>query len=351
MACRLRYRARVRTLPLLLLCCLGCRIELGPPGASAQPDTSDAPSGEVWVYTSMYRSVIERLDEVLADELPHVQVKWYPSGSEKVAQRVEAEWSAGGSQACLLLTSDPFWYADLKARGRLMPYLSPNILRLDRGLVDPDGAWAPARLSLMVMARNERSLSADAAPERIDALMSEAWGGRTTFGDPLSSGTAFTTLAFLQDKPGWEALRTWRAAGLVAAGGNGSVISRLESGEREVGVVLLENILMAGRTSSPVVPIFPRDGAIVVPGPIALTSTCPNPKAARAVYDVLLSQAGQHAMTGGFMYAALPDLPPPPGAPPLSEIETRPWSTAFTHDITGRREQIKERWSTLMDGE
>ena len=324
---------------VLLPLALACRVELGPPGGGAPVDgaAGSPPNGEVWVYTSMYQSVIDELTPQLSEAYPDVQIKWFQAGSEKVAQRAEAEWSAGGTRACLLMTSDPFWYAGLKEQGRLQPHLPPSALRVDRSLVDLDGYWLTSRISLMVMARNETTLAAADAPGRISDLASPAWADRFSMGDPLSSGTMFTTVAFLQDDPGWPLLERMRDNGLIAAGGNSSVITRVETGEREIGIVLLENLLKASTKNSPAKPIFPADGAIAVPGPIALTADCPNPRAARAVYDFLLGERGQRAMVAGNMYAALPELDPPPGAPALDTIAVRPWRPGLLEEIRGSR--------------
>jgi iron(III) transport system substrate-binding protein len=340
-----------RLLALLPLV-FACRIELGPPGGDPGATPSDDPtiSGEVWVYTSMYQSVIDDLTPRLAAVHPQLEIKWFQAGSEKVAQRAEAEWSAGGTRACLLMTSDPFWYADLKLQGRLQPHLPPTALRVDRSLVDPDGAWLTSRISLMVMARNETRVDAVDAPGRLSDLTAPEWRDRFSMGDPLSSGTMFTTVAFLRDAHGWELLEHLRDNGLIAAGGNSSVITRIETGEREIGVVLLENLLMASTKNSPAKPIFPADGAVAIPGPIALTADCPNPRGARAVYDFIMSDEGQRAIVDGNMYAALPELPPPAGAPSLADIAVRPWRPGFLDEIRLARGDIKERWAQLVAG-
>jgi hypothetical protein len=40
------------------------------------------------------------------------------------------------------MTSDPSWYARLEQQGRLQPHLAPNVLTIDRALVDDDATWA-----------------------------------------------------------------------------------------------------------------------------------------------------------------------------------------------------------------
>src|SRR5688500_13464254 len=112
--------------PLLVLLA-GCRIEVGPPGTDAvAPCAGEIPAGEVWIYTSLYPGVIDALEPLIRAELPGVEPRWFQGGSEKVAQRVETEWSAGGSPACLLMTSDPGWYVKIAEEGRLQPHLAPT---------------------------------------------------------------------------------------------------------------------------------------------------------------------------------------------------------------------------------
>lgn len=326
-------------LPLLL----ACRVEWGPPPTAAPAADAAGPTGEVWLYTSMYPHVVEQLEALITDRLPGVTPKVFQAGSEKVAQRVEAEWAAGGSPACLLLTSDPAWYVDLADRGLLAPHLAPDVLRVDRGLVDADARWVTSRRSLMVIAYDPaRVPDPPAAWADLPRVAAQA-----SMPDPLASGTAFTTLARWADAPGWDAVVAMRRGGLVAAGGGSAVVGRIESGERPIGVVLLENALQSQRKGAPVKIVYPSDGAIVIPGPIALTAGCPNPTAAKAVYDLILGVDGQRLMVGGDLYAARDDLPPPTGAPALADLVTQPWAPGQLAGLAAGRGALKDRWAAL----
>jgi iron(III) transport system substrate-binding protein len=191
----------------------------------------------------------------------------------------------------------------------------------------------------MVLAANR---SVTDPPTAFADLAAKRFRDRVTIADPLASGTAFTWLAFQDPK----LLEAMHANGVVAAGGNSAVLNRLASGERPVGVILLENVLAA--PDSPVTPILPTDGAVVVPGPIALTASCPNPVAAGAVYDFILSEAGQKLIAGGHMYPALPTVDPPAGAPPLDGVEVRRWVPGFVERVTADQAAMKERWAELV---
>ncbi len=323
----------------------GCRVEFGPPGeGKVEPGLT----GEVWVYTSMYESVLAGLKPIIAEKYPKLQVKWFQGGSEKVAARIEAEWAAGGSPADLILISDPFWYEQAKRHGKLLRHASPESLRLPREYLDLDGYWATCRLSVMVMTVNGEKIPPADRPRAFMDLSSPSYKDRVSSGDPLASGTTLTWMAFLQKKHGWEHFRALRANGLVAAGGNSAVLTRVESGEKPVGVILLENLLAARAHATPAVPLFPVDGAVVIPGPVAILKDGPNPEAARALQDLFLSPEGQAEIIKGNMYSPRPDLPPPAGAPPWGSFPVQPWSEEFLQEVVDGKKGLLEGYAQIM---
>ncbi len=319
-----------------------CRVTWGVPEAA--DCEGDAPSGDVWIYTSIYPEVVAKLDADLRRRFPGLEPHFLQAGSEKVALRYEAELAAGGSPACVLATSDPAWIDNLARRGVLIPHLAPNVLHLAREHVHPDGLWTTLRHGLVVLGTH--SDVAD-APQSFADLMHPRFAGRLSSGDPSASGSAFTLWSTLVHDQGWPYVEALDDAGLIAAGGNGAVLARIASRERDVGLLLLENLLDGQRRGDPVTVVFPSDGAVLVPGPIAIPAGCPNPLAARAVIDTWLSPEGQALLVDGGMYAVLPGLPPPTGAPPLGTVAVRPFGPDRL-DVDGAA--FKARFLSILDG-
>lgn len=342
----------MRCAPLLAvaLVAAGCRVEVGPPQARQTAAAAHGPSGTVMVYTSMYREVIDAVKPTLAEALPGVEVKWLQGGSEKLATRLDAELAAGAPQADLILTSDPLWYERLRREGHLLPYASLPALRLRRDLIHPTGAYLTSRLSTMVIAYNSRLVPEGEAPRTFAGLFDDRWAGKVTCPDPLASGTAFSTLAQLLHHEGPGLLARMKAAKLVASGGNSSAFTRLESGEHHVGFVLLENVLAARANGSPVAYRIPDEGAVPVPGPLAILKAGPNPEAAKAVYDLILSEPVQRAIVAAHMHGVFEDLPPPDDAPDLTHVlDTRYRFTPEFVDATVEEAQaIRQRFAEAM---
>jgi iron(III) transport system substrate-binding protein len=347
---RISRAALLATISVASITVVACRIELGAPERA--PRGTGGPSGSVLIYTSMYRPVIDSLTALFESKLPAIKVEWLQSGSEKIATRIDAELAAGESPADIVMTSDPFWYERKKREGAFRPYASIRALSIPRELVDKSGAFVTSRLSVMVLAYNERLVKADEAPSSFEDLFSPRFAKRITIADPLSSGTTFSTLAFIADAHGPEIIDRMKASGTIASGGNSAAFARLESGEQQVGFVLLENVLEGRRNGSPIAFRLPAEGAILIPGPIAILKTSHNPIAAEAVYDLLLSPDAQALIVKGDLHSPFEDIAPPQGAPPLDALmKSRfQWAPDFVERAINGQDELKRRFARVMGG-
>ena len=124
---------------------------------------------------------------------------------------------------------------------------------------------------------------------------------------PMESGTAFAATAVLSDKLGWDYFKALRANEVLAAGGNSAVVSRLDSGEKKVGIVLLENVLAANAKGSKLDIIYPTDGSVAIPSAQLLFKTSGKKVEAKKFLDFLMSEEGQKILVKGYMYPVLPE--------------------------------------------
>lgn len=330
----------------------GCRVEVGAPGAESRGSETQGsvPHGEVWIYTSLYQYVVDDLDRLLRARLPGVEPRWFTGGSEKVSQRIDGELAAGATRADVLLISDPFFFVRMKREGRLLPYVPPRALRVPRALVDPDGAWLTSRVAVMVLVYNPAKLDPADVPHTYLDLAKPSLKGKIIFGDPLASGTFFTTVAVLSDKYGWDYFRRLKDNGLISTGGNSVVIERVSSGEYQAGAVLLENFVSAKKKGAPLEYVVPEDGAVLIPGPSAIFQSAQNPVAAKAVMDLIFSAEGQEVMVRGDMYGADPSAPQPLLSPPLAELlqHTIPTDAALFERLEPKAQEIRRSFHDIV---
>lgn len=332
---------------LLLLLFCGCRVEFLSPGTSAASTATDggAVTGEVWVYTSMYRNVIDALEPTLKAQMPGVTIHWFQAGSEKVAAKLEAELAAGGTPCDVLITSDPFLYQRFKKEQRWLRYVSPNGVRTPPRYVDPDGNFAAIRLSTMVMVHRVGAK----APPTFAGLSDSQFKGDVALGDPLTSGTAFTWAVSMEKSTGEEWFTALRTNEARVAGGNAAVLQKVEGNEAKIGVLLLENALAARRKGSPIEILWPNDGAVVIPGYAGILASSQHADAAKALVDTLLSAEAQRVIAEqGDMHAVDPRVAPPgKSAVTLEELVKRsaPWDEAMLERGLSDGQRVKSSFS------
>lgn len=305
----------------------------------------------IWIYTSIYNHVIQDLNRGLAARFPDVEIKWYQSGSETVAAKLGMELLAGKPQADLLLTSDPFYYEDLKAQNALLKYDSPATSSLPIAFKDPDRFWAIVRVPAVVIAYHSDAIGPASAPMSFSELADAKFKGKVAMASPLESGTTFTAVAVLSKRLGWDFFTKLRANEAISTGGNSSVMAKLETKERPIGIVLLENIIAAKRRNPKITAVYPRDGVVLVPSPIAILASTKHPELSKNVYDYFFSQEGQEKLArGGDQHGVIATAPPPEGASPLFNLisQSFPWDAALIRQVRNERAEIKKQFTKIM---
>ncbi len=303
---------------------------------------------KVWVYTSLYKDTINDIKENLDKDFPNLDIQFYQAGSEDVASKIQAELLSGKIQADIVIASDRFWYEDMANKGLLLSYRPINADQVDSAFKDTLGFFTTVSFPVMVMAYNSESITN--APLSFSELRESKWKDKISSGSPLASGTNFTTVAFLSNNYGWDYFKELRKNNFIAEGGNSGVIRRLQSNERPVGIVLLENLLRLTKTDPRIKIIIPTDGAIIQMNGLSIIKKEGTQESAKKVADWMFGKKGQEAMVKSFMYASVPGHTAPSGAPEFSSLlkNARPWSTEFINETMKLRDSIKNQFSKII---
>ncbi|MFA7069043.1 MAG: ABC transporter substrate-binding protein [Acidaminococcaceae bacterium] len=281
----------------------------------------DRASGKIMIYSSIYPDIIDNICKPnLKKAFPNMQVNWFQGGTEKVVTKITGEIKANRVGADLLMVADPSYYLKLQKEKRFLNYVSPNLKSVITAK-DKDGAWASVRISNMIIAYNADRLKAEDAPKSWKDLTDPKWKGRIAMPNPLLSGTAFVAVGALADKYGWGYFDQLKANDIRVEQGNSAIQNKLLTGEYAAAMILEENILKLRETKKENLKvIYPTDGCIIIPSPIAIMSTTTNPDGARVAVDWWLSKEGQQAVVKGWMHSVRADVAPPHGAPALQTL-------------------------------
>lgn len=305
---------------------------------------------KVWVYTSLYKDTIADIQPKLAAQFPEIDVQFYQAGSEEVAAKVQAEALAGKIQADVLISSDRFWYEDLAAKGTLVSYKPAQTDKVADFFKHPEGFYSTLSFPVMVIAYNSEAVKEADAPKTFKELADAKWKDKVSAGSPLASGTNFTTVAFLAKKYGWDYFSSLRKNNLIAEGGNSGVVRRLQSKERPVGIVLMENVLRLTSTDARIKFVIPNDGVVIQSNVLALVKKEGSSDAAKKVADWMFSSEGQQAMARSFMYPAVAGEKAPEGAPEFAKLQAtaQVWSRDFIGETLKSRDQIKDQFAKII---
>lgn len=304
----------------------------------------------LWIYTSLYKDTINDIQPKLEKAFPEINFQFYQAGSEDIAAKVQTESLAGKIQADIMISSDRFWYEDMGSKGKLLSYKPQNSDKVEDFFKHPEGLYTTLSFPMMVIAYNSDVINETNAPKSFKELSEEKWKDKVSSGSPLASGTNFTTVAFLTKKYGWDYFSSLRKNNFISEGGNSGVIRRLQSKERPVGIVLMENVLRL-KTSDPRIKfVLPSDGAIIQTNTLAIVKKEGPQKAAKKVSDWLFGSEGQKAMARSYMYPAVKGEPTPEGAPELSKVQqtAAAWTREFIDQTIKDREHIKNQYSKII---
>jgi len=290
------------------------------------------------------------MSPILKKKFPEVKFKFYQAGSEEIASKVNAEILTNNLQADVLISSDRFWYEEL-ADNKVLDTIPDEIFRkIPTELRHPKKYYATLSLPVMVLCYNSDALSEDVVPKKFQDLQGERYKNLFTTGSPLASGTNFTTMAMLQHYYGWDYFKKLKANNTIAQGGNSSVLRRIQSKERPIGWVLLENVLRFQKKDPRLKIIYPKDGVVTNNNVLAITRKNRKQRLVQEFVRFMFSRRGQELMTDSYMYSPLKEVPPPEGAPSLKFIleNSFSWSREFITKTTVDRLDLKEEYSAIM---
>jgi len=321
-----------------------------PPAEAITPQLVDAAKkeGTVVLYSSMDLPVGEKLGKAFEAAYPGMKIQIERSGSERLFQRIEQEFSSNIHAADVINSSDASHFIPWKKNGWLMPFVSEDIAKYFPEIYrEPDGMSATSRIYLSSIAYNTNLVKADDAPKSYADLLDAKWAGKMVKAHPAYSGTIMTATFQLVREFGWEYYEKLARQRVMQVQSSTDPPKKLSLGERavmadgnEYGVVLLKE---AGQ---PVEPIYPAEGTPTVSGPTGIFASAPHPNAAKLFQAWLHTRETQQFFTDyTAQYSAHSQVTSKPGRRKLSDIKLMKEDPA---GVEAQSEEIKTRYAKLF---
>jgi iron(III) transport system substrate-binding protein len=307
---------------------------------------TSALAGELTLYTSQPDKIAAETVAAFEKADPGVHVSVFRSGTTQVMNKLDAEFLAGAPKADVLLIADAMSMQALKEQGRLLADPAQDVSAFDPGTYDQDRTYFGTKLITTGIMVNKK---APFVPTSWADLLKPAAHGQVVLPSPLYSGAAMITMGAVTENTtlGADYFRKLADDKAISVAGNGGVLTQVESGARDYGIVVDFMALNAAAKGAPVSFVFPTEGVTAVTEPVAILKTTKNEADARAFVAFLLSQAGQEmAVRQGFIPARR-GVAPPPGFPAADKIKLMPMDIAR---ILKDSRELKQQFTDLFGG-
>ncbi len=266
------------------------------------------------IYTSIPAEIIDSIKERFESKYPSIELAVFRKGTTVIQDQVKAELNSGGIRGDVIWVANPLYYIDLKNKGLLYPYKSKFDEDIPDILKDSEHYFYAGRMISMVLAYNSSIVDSAEVPQKWIDFADEKWQGQTVMGNALYSGTLELGVTILANRYGWEYFEQLNEHNMAIVKSNSGAAQKIVMGEFPLGVTLDYTVRVLKEKGEPIELIYPEDGIIVLPSPIAIFATSQHKKEAQLFLDYILSREGQTMLVEkGFFIPIREDVSLPSG--------------------------------------
>ena len=325
----------------------GATLLLAAGSAKAQPVDMAAAKREgkvVW-YCSVPIETAQKVANMFEKETG-IKVELFRSGGSNILRRFQQEAEGGKIFVDVLTHSEPAAARMMTKKGMFVPFKAADFDKVPAAVKDPDGYHVAQRLNVMAMyVRNDKVAAAD-QPKTWTDLAQPKYKGKLVMADPSFSSLLVTIVGTLAKEHGWQYFEKLRANDIMLVQGNQQVSDMVKRGERLIAVGAdAAYVGESKKEGMPLSTLYQDDGTFIIPSPSSVVKGSPNPNAAKAFAEFMLSKAVQELFPLEYLYSARTDIAGPVGYPLLSSINIH----AVDYDyIEAESTRIKRRFAEAV---
>ena len=299
--------------------------------------------GKMMFYASFNATHSKVLTDGFKQLYPKIDATFYRATDAQMMERILTEARAGRNLWDVMMTSSFYGY-NLKKRGMLAPYDSPERKFYREGYKDPQATWTSIYTNYAAFGFNTRSVAKANIPKTYADLLKPEWKGNIGldsrpyewFGTMVKAMGDEKGLGYMRELAKQAQLRNGRTilAQLVAAGEFKGVLTAYS-----------QNFEQMKPTGAPVDWVY-LNPVFANIHPVGLSTKAPHPNAGKLFIDFVLSKRGQELVRGMDRIPDRIDTPPEqarfvegikPAFAPSEVLEEFERYAKIFHDIFGGR--------------
>ena len=251
--------------------------------------------GKMMFYASFNATHSKVLTDGFKQLYPKIDATFYRATDAQMMERILTEARAGRNLWDVMMTSSFYGY-NLKKRGMLAPYDSPERKFYREGYKDPQATWTSIYTNYAAFGFNTRSVAKANIPKTYADLLKPEWKGNIGldsrpyewFGTMVKAMGDEKGLSYMRELAKQAQLRNGRTilAQLVAAGEFKGVLTAYS-----------QNFEQMKPTGAPVDWVY-LNPVFANIHPVGLSTKAPHPNAGKLFIDFVLSKRGQELVRG-----------------------------------------------------
>ena len=296
-----------------------------------------------WYSGILNQQICDEVGQAFSKKYPGLSVHAIKTTSQVAFQRLLQDLKADSVLSDVFTTTDESHMAYLEGKGLLLKYVPENekgLSKVLRGL-DPNGYYHVSWVGLVTIVYNKSKVSAADAPKDWPDLTNAKWKNQIGFGSPNYSGLIGVWTVAMQQAYGWEYFEKLNKLNPLIGRSVDDPITVLNSGERLVAPGNPASAFRSAARGNPLAVNYPTSGTLMDPSPSAILKGAHHPNAAKLFMEFLTGPEYSQILAKNSEQPLRDDVPPPPGAKPLSEMKVLSPKLA---DIEKALPKIKEKW-------
>jgi ABC-type Fe3+ transport system substrate-binding protein len=264
-----------------------------------------------WYTTLIVDQVVRPVKDAFEKEYPFIQVEFFRGNTERIVQRMIAEYQAKRYEADLIDgTVSPTM---VRRAGLLQRFNSPMFADYPAELKDAQGFWGATNLYFFATGYNTRMVKANEVPKSYEDLLNPRWKGQMMWstsrgsGAPMFVGTILSTMGNEAGKAYLQKLKLQNVAKTSAS--NRQVLDLTIAGEYPLALQIFNHHAYISKAVGAPVEWIAHEPATATINNIGLGKFASHPHAAMLLIDFILSEKGQRVYQQSNYLPAHPKVP------------------------------------------
>lgn len=262
--------------------------------SAADPKVIEAAKkeGELGWWSTIAQDQSQKIVEEFMKIYPFIKASYWRSGSVGIHNKVLIEARAGRPSWDVVSQTTPEFIHELKQKGVIAPYNSPERRHFSSDLKDKDGYWTGTYALPTGVGFNTQQVKRDEAPRNYQDLLHPRWKGKKISVDDESYEFLVGLIQAWGRGAALEYFKKLAAQEPMIGRGNSQRTQLLAAGEFPLAVAYTHTVEWAKSQGNSVDWVNLEPVVIKFDG-IMLGSKAAHPNAAKLFIDFMLSQQGQ----------------------------------------------------------